>query len=151
VDDTQRHPANTLSATYYSMKFNVSADTLLMGPWGEQWPRRVKERIDHPVTPEIQQQYDDYVARFNAAKEAFDAIVREGERLNWASGGYSDEEPSLIDLAATVEFVYQETYDEYRDRVLNIVRHHNETGEWLEEPQPTWIERMLASDDSSTQ
>src|SRR5690606_24904007 len=115
----------------------VGTDELLAGAWGERWPRRVKERIEHPITPELRAEYDAFVARFNAARDAFDAVVAEGEELGWAHGGMVEEDPAVYELRPLVEFVYAETHEEHRDRVRAIIKHHAETGQWLEAPEPT--------------
>ena len=64
-------------------------------------------------------QYEAIKARWEAAKAEWEAIQSEAINLGWATHGTTDDEPKLSPLpAAHEEWVQDETYEEWRDRIL---------------------------------
>lgn len=122
----------------------ISDELLFITHDAERWPRR-GHVVVHPITPEIRAAYKAYAKRWKAMEKARADLIAEGEKKRWArdDGGYEWEPAELLPLEPRREFVPEETREEHSDRVRSIKAHHRQTGEWLEEPQPTTMERIM--------
>lgn len=110
--------------------------------WAERFPRRHRT-VTHKITKADREAYDALKARWTAAKAEWEAVMEEASAQGLSYWGWREDDPEFGELEPRVDYIYEETEEEWRDRVKALVAHHRETGEWLEEPRKT-ISDMFA-------
>lgn len=108
---------------------------------GDKFPRRAIV-TEIPLTDADRDGYEDYVRRFEETQAAWRAVLDEGIHKSWAHDGMADEEPGLYELKPQHDIEYTETHEEWIARLARIQEHRLATGEWLEQPEPTFWDRF---------
>lgn len=70
------------------------------------------------ITEEIQRDYDNFVKRYEQARDDFDVVLSLGSRNGWIYFGMMENEPSLQPLRAPSTLVYDETWEEWHERAV---------------------------------
>ena len=122
----------------WGVSIPISVELLL----GDQFPPRTTKTV-HPVTDEDRAAYKAYKKRFKKARRRWHDVVAEGERMGWATWGGYEEDPSVLPLIERTEYEWLESSDEYRSRLWKIASHKEATGEWIEEPRPTFMGNVM--------
>lgn len=127
----------------WSHLIRIPLETLYETEYLDRFPRK-HSVIVHPVTPEQQAEYDAFAERFRKMQKEWQELTSEGERKHWCTTdrGYEYDPAELEALTERREYVYEETTSEHRARVQAILDHHAATGEWLEMPEPTFMDRV---------
>ena len=79
--------------------------------------QRRRHIVTHPITDADRDEYAALKARWEAAEKEWESVVNEAERRGWGGWNYGD--PVLGPLKLREEIVYDETIQEWRDRLIS--------------------------------